>query len=186
MNDTYALWGPIVLIDFVLWIFLYKDSENINVLFLLYGVLLLTYGFVFLHKIKKTFSWKKITAIVLSIKKNKIIILEPGVQDIAYQPCVKYQYSYNKNNYVGKTLSIIHNDFIFRNTQGLSAKDGIDIFLDSYSSNKHNVEIWINPKNPNESTLLQGAEKKTIYKYIIIICLGYINIGVATLIHFAH
>jgi len=182
MNDGYIIWGPIIITEIFLFIYLYKDSENIDIYLFLSGIFLFFYGLIFLYKIKNTFSWEKTTANLLSVDKSKVIILEPGVQDIAYEPSIKYKYKYNGNHYIGNTFSIIHNDFIFRNTKNISAEDKINSFLNLFIIDKHNITTWINPKKPNQSILQQGAEKKTVYKYVIIFCLGCINIVVSYLL----
>ncbi|WP_428738388.1 DUF3592 domain-containing protein [Sulfurimonas sp.] len=119
-------------------------------------------------------SWIKLKATVIKISvESRIEFGRSDVNPPVFFPLVVYEYEYQNVKYKSQKFSIVDDDYKYIFEQDVQ-KLIKDISVDS------EIEIWINPKNPDQALINKKISKELIFNYIAynLLSLMFVILGI--------
>jgi len=152
-------WLLITIVSFVMLLSI-QNEKYYSFIFIILALGISFSSMIDYLKIFNTFKWIKIKAIPLNIKIESYI--ELGRSDVnppVYYPYIRYIYIYNNNEYISDKYSIIEDDYRY------IFKDNVREMIKNISLNTE-IEIFVNPKIPSQSVIINKFSKELIFNHI--------------------
>ena len=157
----------VTIIIFFLFIAILMMTKQCILIFSFYAIVLLyTLYSIYRRKLRinSTYKWEKVQATVLS---KKIQIGSPfgATPLLRYILNIKYKYTYNSHKYISNKFAIEtcmepSINFIY------SREEAESLLKQIVNNNK--IEIFVNPKDPSDSIILQGSQTSILVLFLFL------------------
>ena len=151
-----------------------KSYKYLIVAILILGLIITTFGVVYLNQVKSTRGWKVAKGNIIDLGVEEI----PNVSKdnpISYYPDIKYEYSYGGQTFFNQSIGF-YSKFTPGVPEGVFAgtESEVQHFLKGYSLNSI-VDVYVNPHNPTESIIVNDLQVRDF----IYLLTGFLLIALA-------